>query len=418
MVEGEARGEVVGVARGERGGEARGELNEEVREEPVAAPRPIRRTTRSRWIAVGIATLALALIAATVPSVFPTFVGPIGERHPPFAMIGQARRAQGEHATPPETAGRRDEEVTVPSSHPERGLDALAGTLSLPDRPGPHPAVVILGGSGPNPRDPEMKGGLVVHHDAFRLYDALADLMVGLGIAVLRYDKRTCRACYPDFEPDLGAFRFTHFEDDARDALAYLRSREDVRADALVLVGHSQGGGAAVRLAKEEPGIAGAVMLAGSTRAFADGLPDQLRRFAAIREHQWDWIGALTLRGQADDFEGCLAEASHAPDTPQKCLHGVTFRAFEDEAERAATTLPAATELPCPLLALHGQYDRNIDPAVILALRDALGDRNAEVHVVAGAGHTFVNERDTNEPRLDPYTAQLLRRFLAGVVLQ
>ena len=59
----------------------------------------------------------------------------------------------------------------------------LPGTLTVPAGPGPHPAVLLVHGSGPNDRDET-----VGHNRPFR------DLAWGLasrGVAVLRYEKRT-----------------------------------------------------------------------------------------------------------------------------------------------------------------------------------------------------------------------------------
>jgi len=58
----------------------------------------------------------------------------------------------------------------------------LAGTLTLPRRPGPHPAVVMISGSGPQDRDEALMGR--------RPFFVLADYLTRQGIAVLRCDDR------------------------------------------------------------------------------------------------------------------------------------------------------------------------------------------------------------------------------------
>lgn len=58
----------------------------------------------------------------------------------------------------------------------------LAGTLTLPEGPGPHPAVVLITGSGQQDRDE-----FVWQHRPFMV---LADHLTRRGIAVLRYDDR------------------------------------------------------------------------------------------------------------------------------------------------------------------------------------------------------------------------------------
>ena len=75
--------------------------------------------------------------------------------------------------------------VQVSSTRPAHEIDVtfqsggvtLAGTLFVPDGPGPWPAMVLAHGSGPERRT------------AFRPF---ADRFVRLGIATLAFDKRGC----------------------------------------------------------------------------------------------------------------------------------------------------------------------------------------------------------------------------------
>ena len=72
----------------------------------------------------------------------------------------------------------REIPLTVP------GEPALAGTLTLPDAPGPVPAVLLAPGSGPLDRDSD-------HRRArFGVTRALAHALAEGGLASLRYDKR------------------------------------------------------------------------------------------------------------------------------------------------------------------------------------------------------------------------------------
>ena len=380
--------------------------------------RAAERSRRSRAVVLVIALV----VAALCPAVFPTRLGTLADEWPASTRDGGRRRVAcnslvtraGCEAVV--VTGRRDVEVVLPSRHPERGLAELAGTLSLPlGPPPPHPAVLLIGGSGGTPRDPELRGGLIIRHEPFRAYDALTELLVARGLAVLRYDKRTCRPCYPDFAPDLARFRFTHFEDDARDAHAWLRQRDDIDGDNLVIAGHSQGGAIAARLGGELPGLRAVVMLAGSLEPFRRALSGQLRRVADIRRRQLDLVNAWVIRRSADAFDACLAAAADTPNEPKPCLHNVTLRAFDEEAKRAATTLPSVLGLPIPIFAAQGQLDRNVDPATLETLARALKERDAEVHVLAGVGHSLVHETDRDAPRLSLELADRLAAFLASV---
>jgi hypothetical protein len=67
----------------------------------------------------------------------------------------------------------------------------LSGTLTLPPGAGPHPAIVLIPGSGPVDRD-----GSVLGH---QFYLVLADHLTRQGFAVLRNDKRGLGKSEGDF---------------------------------------------------------------------------------------------------------------------------------------------------------------------------------------------------------------------------
>ncbi|MFJ8825420.1 alpha/beta hydrolase [Streptomyces sp. NPDC102467] len=145
----------------------------------------------------------------------------------------------------------------------------LAGTLTLPPGPGPHPAVLLLHGSGPLDRDgntPKLR---------MNLGRPLADALAAAGTATLRYDRRGV-AGTP------GAWQAAGFDDNRRDAAAALRAlaaRPDTRADALAVVGHSEGALHAMALAGQES-VRAAVLLAGFARVGEDALRWQARTVA------------------------------------------------------------------------------------------------------------------------------------------
>jgi pimeloyl-ACP methyl ester carboxylesterase len=130
------------------------------------------------------------------------------------------------------------ETVEFAGGRPTAGTDeavTLAGTLTLPKGEGPFPAVILLSGSGPQDRDETLAG-----HKPFLV---LADHLTRNGVAVLRYDDR-------GVAESSGAFKGATIADFTRDALAaveFLAAREDIDADSLGLVGHSEGANVAPR---------------------------------------------------------------------------------------------------------------------------------------------------------------------------
>ncbi|UOQ53582.1 alpha/beta hydrolase family protein [Hymenobacter cellulosivorans] len=121
----------------------------------------------------------------------------------------------------------RSEDLTFPNQ--PAGFD-LAGTLTLPAGKGPFPAVVLVSGSGPEDRNETILG-----HQPFLV---LADYLTRRGFAVLRYDDRGIGQSKGTFKNATTA----DFTTDAQAALAYLRTRPDIRPHQVALIGHSEGG--------------------------------------------------------------------------------------------------------------------------------------------------------------------------------
>ncbi len=148
------------------------------------------------------------------------------------------------------------------------------GTLCLPLSPRPVPAVVLLAGSGPADRDASMGRNKV-----------LKDLAWGLasrGIAVLRFDKVTYT-----HRDTLEVTDFTVIDEYVRPAVAAVRllhEHPSVDAARVFVLGHSQGGTVAPRIAAAEPSVAGLVVLAGATQPLHHAVVRQFRYLAALRE--------------------------------------------------------------------------------------------------------------------------------------
>jgi uncharacterized protein len=109
----------------------------------------------------------------------------------------------------------------------------LAGLLAIPDRTAAVPGVVMVGGSGPADRNNDTYFPPIRRH------------LTEAGIAVLSYDKRGVGA-------SSGEWRDATMDDLAGDATAawdFLRAQTGVRADAVGLFGHSEGGWIVLRAA-------------------------------------------------------------------------------------------------------------------------------------------------------------------------
>lgn len=153
----------------------------------------------------------------------------------------------------PETFHQRD--VTVGSDEWK-----LGGTFTWPQGKGPFPAVVLVHGPGPNDRDESFFGT--------RIFADIAEGLASRGIAVLRYDKRT--KVYGERMSDLPFTLKEETSEDAVRALSLVRRQPEVDPTRVFVLGHSLGGYAVPRIARQDGKLAGAMVLAGNARPIED----------------------------------------------------------------------------------------------------------------------------------------------------
>src|SRR5581483_6873257 len=148
---------------------------------------------------------------------------------------------------------------------------AIRGTLWLPTGAQGHtPVAVVIAGSGPTDRDGNNAAGL--RTDAYRM---LCEALAARGVATVRYDKRGVGASGRNFAPE--RVTLDDFVDDA--AALVTRLRSDPRMGSVTLVGHSEGGVIALRVAQRMP-VDGLVLVATPGRTMATVLREQLARQA------------------------------------------------------------------------------------------------------------------------------------------
>lgn len=159
----------------------------------------------------------------------------------------------------------------------------IYGTLSVPlknKKQDKFPAVILVGGSGPQDRD-ETIGPNKVFRD-------IAQELVNRGIAVLRYDKRTLThsAKYAQ-NPDIYKLMTVDQEvvEDAIDGISLLANDERIDRKAIFVVGHSLGGNQTPKIAnlslKEYP-VAGMIIMAGNVSELQNLMYDQLKYIADL----------------------------------------------------------------------------------------------------------------------------------------
>ena len=152
------------------------------------------------------------------------------------------------------------------------GERALPATLALPKGDGPFPAVVLVHGSGPHDRDETIGPN--------KPFLDIARGLAAQGIAVLRYEKRT-KARPQDFASGMfGVDEET--TNDAVQAVATLRGIDGIDPKRVFVLGHSQGGMMAPRIAAKSGHVAGLVLMAAPSRSLLDIVIEQNRRLAVL----------------------------------------------------------------------------------------------------------------------------------------
>lgn len=289
----------------------------------------------------------------------------------------------------------REEEVTFTS--PGTGV-TLAGTLTLPKGTGPFPAVLLIAGSGPQDRDET-----IANHRPFLL---LADTLTRKGIAVLRYDKRGVGQS----TGNLDAATTMDLAADAEAALAYLKSRKEIDASRIGLLGHSEGAIIAPYLAAHSQEVNWMVLLAAPATTGEETLLNQselIGRAGGLSDDQldaslgFDQAAYALVRKEKDPsvlseklvalvkdtgLDSALPPA--ALETQLRMLTSPWFRFFLDY-----DPLPNLKTVKCPVLALYGQKDLQVSAKVNLpllqsALQDA-GNKNADIRELPELNHLF-----------------------------
>jgi len=301
------------------------------------------------------------------------------------------------HASEPASPKRPQEEAIAAGHRPYRQQEVtfdnasagikLAGTLSVPNGTGPFPVVILIGGSGPGTRDENGFG--------HKLFLVLADALSRRGIAVLRYDKRGVGESGGDF----ATATISDFANDAEAAMAFLKSRPEIAADHIGLIGHSEGGAVAPMIAVRNSAARFTVLMAGpgmrigrllnlqnARIAKASGVPeDEVAKKSAFFNKLYtdlaaDKSGARALSIAKADIAQAVADNLIRPENAEALARQVTSpwarQAFNYDP------IPTLRALRTPVLVLNGSRDLYVPPEDNLgAIKQAL-KRNMDATII------------------------------------
>ncbi|BAS28258.1 alpha/beta hydrolase family protein [Limnochorda pilosa] len=273
----------------------------------------------------------------------------------------------------------------------------LEGTLTLPDRPGPFPGVVLVADFGPYDRD-ETAG-------PDRPFRDLARGLGRRGIASLRFDKRTAV-----YGPKMDGNAITVEEEviaDALSAASLLREQEGVGP--VFILGHGLGATLAPEIARRA-GAAGAVLLA----PFATPL-DELVRQQLEASFSADGRLTLTESAQLERARAAVEQFRQGKTDPAQTFLGPS-RYFVDLRQR--NPLRQAVQYLQPMLILQGGRDEQVPPSELDRWRQALaGRRDVELRLYAELNHRFAWGPDPSPSTTYRWPRQVQPEVIEAVAL-
>lgn len=239
------------------------------------------------------------------------------------------------------------------------GNDGLPATLSLPHGAGPFPAVVLVHGSGAHDRD-ETIGANAPFRD-------IAQGLTRRGIAVLRYEKRTYRQPSLLSDGQLTIDRETTH--DALLAIAYLRQLRMIDHRRMFVLGHSQGGMLAPRIASRAPDVAGVILLAAPARPLLDLLIEQQRRIGLLDDGVINDAEQVALRRLVEGVQAIRAGREPPAARLPMGLPARYWRSVD-----AVDPVAEAAAIEQPMLLLQGGRDLQVTSADWLRWRRSFAD--------------------------------------------
>lgn len=254
-------------------------------------------------------------------------------------------------------------QVKTPMGH------TLVGTLTIPKGAKRVGAVVTVSGSGRQDRDSNLGFG------GYKPFRVLADALGRRGIAVLRMDDRGTGASGGTHRGSTSA----DFAEDIRAGLAYLRTRPEINAKRLGVMGHSEGALIASMVAVEDPDLTAIVLLAGVADPGRNALAFQIK-------NQYINDSTLTPEKRAELITAI-------PQRIEGMMAADPWMKFFVEYDPAATMRRVKT----PVLILTGSNDMQAVASQVpiqeKAFRDG-GNKDVTAKILPGLNHLFVEDAD------------------------
>ena len=316
------------------------------------------------------------------------------------------------------------EEVTFVN---EKEGNTLVGTLTIPEGEGPFPAMVLVSGSGQQDRDEEL-----MNHRPFWI---IADYCALHGIAVLRYDDRGIGGSKGEVE-NATTMDFSY---DAEAAFDYLRTRKEINASKVGILGHSEGGVINFMVAERRPEVAFLVSLAGpsvngievlkeqqAAILRASGMSEEAVQFSSNANAQlFDIIEASNDREEADSLMRQLVKGwGYNEELTEQTVGQMTSPWMYYFLKYDPTE--AIVKTNCPALLLNGSKDLQVIASQNLPGYEKIisehGKTNLILRELPDLNHLFQhcetgspNEYFEIDETISPEVLELIVEFVKGI---
>jgi pimeloyl-ACP methyl ester carboxylesterase len=329
----------------------------------------------------------------------------------------------------------REEEVSYEN---KKAKVKFAGTLTLPKGDGPFPAALLITGSGPQNRDEELLG--------HRPFLVISDYLTRHGIAVLRVDDRGVGGSTGDNDSSTTA----EFAEDALAGVDFLKSRKEIDARHIGLIGHSEGGVVGPLAASQSKDVAFVIMLAGTGVPGDEILMEQNKLILQAakapqdmidRQRKFLSIAIPIIKQEQDDkvartrIKEALAKWIEMAGEKEKKDVEEFVKGAEGGVPRLANRWfrfflsydprPALRKVQCPVLVLNGEKDLQVSAKQNLgeiekALKEG-GNKDFTIKEFPNLNHLFqtcktggVEEYAAIEETMAPVVLEMMAEWIAA----
>lgn len=242
--------------------------------------------------------------------------------------------------------------------------------------------VLLIPGSGMQDRDETFGSN--------KTFKEIADYLADNGISSLRYDKRGSHKSEGDFKK-------AGIDDFTKDAEAGMKFLQE-KFDKVILLGHSEGGICAVKLANKSSGI---ILFASMNETMEEGIQRQLRLidnvFSGMTKQMWEeyhkWKKDIE-NGVYKTYEDYYADGSELAQwikdankkNPQSPQYWNSLRDVDIRKD--------IKKVKVPMLVMNGKNDFLVDHEVTKKMVEGV---KCELRIYDGLCHRFVRVKDVRE---------------------